>query len=95
VEVRDGRARFSVHVQPRASRSGIVGLHGNALKVRVTAPPVDGAANSELVKVLAEAFAVPRSSVRILAGESSRSKIVEVDGLSETAVRSAAARPDR
>ena len=90
VEIHDGRARFGVRLQPRASRSEIVGEHGESLKVRVTAPPVDGAANEELIRLLAKAFAVPRTAVRILAGESSRSKIVEVDGVSELAVRSAA-----
>lgn len=95
IEMKGGHARFAVHVQPRASRSEIVGIHGAALKVRVTAPPVDGAANAALIAVLSEAFAVPRTAVRILAGESSRSKIVEVDGVSERIVRDAAVRTQR
>ena len=95
VDMRAGRARFAVHVQPRASRSEIAGIHGIALKVRVTAPPADGAANAALIAVLSEAFAAPRTSVRIVAGESSRSKIVEVDGISERAVRDVAARTQR
>jgi uncharacterized protein (TIGR00251 family) len=85
-----GRVRFSVRVQPRASRSEVVGIYGDALKVRLTSPPVDGAANDELVKFLAHVFAVGRRDVRILAGESSRSKIVEIDGITERAVHDVA-----
>jgi len=83
---RGGAVRFSVHVQPRASRSEIAGIHGDALKVRLAAPPVDGAANAALVELLSSAFAIPRRAVRILAGESSRSKLVECDGVSPEAV---------
>ena len=82
----NGRVRLGVHVQPRAARSEIAGLHGDALKVRHTSPPVDGAANEALVKFLAETFAVARRAVRILAGEHSRSKIVEVEGITARAV---------
>ena len=82
----NGRVRLGVHVQPRAARSEIAGLHGDALKVRLTSPPVDGAANEALVKFLAETFAVARRAVRILAGEHSRSKIVEVEGITARAV---------
>lgn len=87
VDLAKGRARFAVHVQPRASRSEITGLHGDALKVRLAAPPVDGAANDALVELLAETFAVARRSIRILAGEHSRSKIVEIEGVTDGAVR--------
>lgn len=87
VTVREGAVRFSVRVQPRASRTGVEGLHGDALKVRVNAPPVDGAANEAVVEVLAEALGVPRRAVRIVAGDSSRTKVVEVDGVSAEAVQ--------
>lgn len=82
----NGRVRFSVHVQPRASRTEIRGLHGDALKVRVAAPPIDGAANEELVEFFSSLFAVGRRAVRILAGTHSRSKIVEIEGINEAAV---------
>jgi uncharacterized protein len=85
-----GRVRFSVRVQPRASSNDVVGVHGDALKIRLTAPPVDGAANAELVDFLADVFAVRRQSVRIVGGESSRSKIVEIDGITERAVHDVA-----
>lgn len=82
----NGRVRLGVHVQPRAARSEIVGVHGDALKVRLTSPPVDGAANEALVKFLADTFAVGRRAVRIVAGEHSRSKIVEIEGITARAI---------
>jgi uncharacterized protein len=91
VEVRGSSVRVSVHVQPRATRSEIVGLHGAALKVRLQAPPVDGAANEALVTLLAERLGVARRAVRVVAGASSRAKTVEVDGTTEDAVRALAA----
>lgn len=87
VTERDGAVRFAVRVQPRASRSGIVGEHGGALKVRLSAPPVDGAANEALVELLAEAFGVPRRAVRVITGLAARGKTVEVDGVGADAVR--------
>ena len=87
VTERDGAVRFAVRVQPRASRSEIVGEHGGALRVRLAAPPVDGAANDALVELLAESLGVPRRAVRIVAGHSSRFKTVEVDGVAADAVR--------
>jgi uncharacterized protein (TIGR00251 family) len=79
--------RLSVHVQPRASRSGLAGIHGDALKVRISSPPVDGAANDELVRTIADAFDVPVRSVRIVAGAASRAKIVEIEGIDEARIR--------
>ena len=76
-----------MHVQPRASRSEVVGVHGDALKVRLQAPPVEGAANEALIRLLAEVLSVRRDAVRILAGRSSRAKVVEVDGVNATSVR--------
>jgi uncharacterized protein (TIGR00251 family) len=84
---RAGAVRFSVRVVPRASRSAIEGMYGEALKVRLAAPPVDGAANDELVEVLADALGVPRSRVRIVGGGHSRTKVVEVDGVTAQEVR--------
>lgn len=82
--------RFNVHVQPRASRSEVVGVHGDALKVRLSAPPVEGAANEALVELLAGLLAVGRRAVRIVAGASARAKVVEVDGITEDRIRSLA-----
>jgi uncharacterized protein (TIGR00251 family) len=77
----DGGIRLAVHVQPRASRTAIDGQHGNALKIRVAAPPVDGAANEALVRFLAEVLDRPRSAVQLTAGAGSRRKTVEVTGI--------------
>jgi uncharacterized protein len=78
-ERRAGVVRFDVRVQPRASRTVVGGAHGGALRVRLSAPPVDGAANDALVDALAESLGVPRRAVRIVAGATSRGKVVEVD----------------
>jgi uncharacterized protein (TIGR00251 family) len=90
-----GRVRFSVRVQPRASKTELSGIHGEALKIRLSAPPVDGAANAALVEFLAKLFAVPRRDVMILAGESSRLKIIEIEGITERAVHDVAGGVDR
>jgi uncharacterized protein (TIGR00251 family) len=95
VQVVGGRVRLAVHVQPRASRREITGVHGEALKVRLTAPPVEGAANDELIELLAETFAVSRRAIRIVAGETSRSKIVEIEGTTEQVVHAVAMRSGR
>ena len=90
VEVRGASIRVHVHVQPRASRSEVVGIHGTALKVRVLSPPVDGAANDALVTLLADRLGVQRRDVRIVHGATSRTKVVEIDGTSAEAVRALA-----
>lgn len=82
-----GAARIAVRVQPRASRTELAGAYGDAVKIRVAAPPVDGAANAELVAFLAKRLGVPKSSVRIVRGEGGRDKLVEVDGVSDEDAR--------
>lgn len=76
-------ARLAILVQPRASRNEIVGWQGDAVKVRLTAPPVEGAANKALVAFLAEAFRVRRSEVRVASGDHARQKVVEFASLTE------------
>lgn len=83
--------RVNIRVQPRASHPGVGGVHGDALKVRVGAAPVDGAANDSVVEVLAKAFGVSRSAVSIVSGHTARSKIVDIAGVTvEDAKRLAA-----
>jgi uncharacterized protein (TIGR00251 family) len=82
-----GGVRLTLHVQPRASRTEVAGRHGDALKMRLAAPPVDGAANEELVRFLAERLKVPRSAVTLLAGRTSRRKLVAARGVSIEEVR--------
>lgn len=83
IPVRDGDkgATFAVRVQPRARRNAISGEMGDALKIALTAPPVEGKANEACVDFLANLLKVPRSSVTIASGESSRNKVVRIAGL--------------
>jgi uncharacterized protein len=83
---RDGRLTFKVRVVPRSSRSEIIGEHDGTLRVRIAAPPVDGAANEELVLILAKAFNISRRAVEITAGHSSKLKCVSLTGASATAL---------
>jgi hypothetical protein len=70
-----------VRVQPRASRTEVAGPYGDALRIRLAAPPVDGAANEALVRFLADRLGVPRASVRLEGGATGRSKVVAIDGV--------------
>jgi uncharacterized protein (TIGR00251 family) len=80
---KDGACRFEVHAKPRAKVSRIVGTREGAVVIALAAPPVDGAANQELVRTLAEALGVARRDVTILRGESSQKKLVAVAGLDQ------------
>jgi len=75
---------LNLHIQPRASKSEVSGVQGDALKIRLTSPPVDGAANKLCREFLAELFHVPKSAVEIISGETSRHKRVKIS-CSETA----------
>ena len=86
MSLRGASVRFSVRVQPRASRTEIAGLHGTALKVRVHAPPVDGAANDAVIELLARQLRIPRGNVRVVSGASGRSKVMEASGVGVRAV---------
>jgi uncharacterized protein (TIGR00251 family) len=81
--------RISVYVQPRASKTGVVGMHGDAWKIRVAAPPVDNAANTALIEFIASKLDIPKRSVRVASGGTGRRKIVEVDGVSLSEVAAA------
>jgi len=70
--------QLTLHVQPGASRTEVAGTHGDALKMRLAAPPVEGKANAELLRFLAEVFGVPRRNVTLLRGELSRAKVVRI-----------------
>ena len=85
----DGGARVRVHVVPRASRTEVCGLQGDALKVRLRAPPVDGRANAALCEFVAEAAGLPRRAVSVVSGETSRAKVLFVPGLSPSALAAA------
>ena len=85
---------FAVRVAPRASRDAIEGEHAGALKVRLTAPPVEGRANEALRRFLAEELDVPVSAVRIISGEASRTKRVSITGVSPTQILALSGTPN-
>ena len=88
IRVRDtaSGATFQIRVQPRAKKNAITGELGDALKVALTAPPVEGRANEACIAFFADLLNVPRSSVTIAAGETSRNKLIRVSGLSAAQV---------
>jgi uncharacterized protein (TIGR00251 family) len=79
---RVGGVRFGVHVRPRSSRTAVGGVREGALEVSLSAPPVDGEANAELVKLLARVLDVRKADIAIVTGQTGRSKVVEVTGVS-------------
>lgn len=83
----DVGVRLTVRVQPRAAANALGGVHGSALKIRLTAPPVDGAANEALRRFLADTFRIPLRDVTIVSGAGSRMKVVELAGITEDRVR--------
>ncbi len=78
---------LSVRIQPRASKNDISVMEGGKVKIRLTAPPVDGAANEALIKFLSDRFKVGRSQVEIVSGHTAREKIVRMDGVTEDDVQ--------
>ena len=85
-ETADG-VNFAVKVQPRARRNAIVGEWGDALKIALTAPPVDGRANEACVEFIADILEVSRSAITILSGQSSRNKVIRVMGITASQLR--------
>lgn len=81
-------ATLSLRVQPRARRNAIVGEMGGALKVAVTAPPLDGRANAACIELLAEFLNLPRTALTIISGQSNRNKVVLVEGFAADQLRS-------
>ena len=76
----EGCLLLRCRLQPRASKDEIVGLQGDRLKIRITSPPVDGKANIELVRFLADAFGCQRYAIALRQGEAGRDKLIEIDG---------------
>lgn len=83
----DGSVLLRIHVQPRAAQNQVAGLQGEALKLRLSAPPVDGKANKAVLAFLAELFALPKSALSLKSGQQSRQKTVLINGVSETTIR--------
>ncbi len=84
---KQGAVTFAVRIVPRASKSEIVGEHDGALKIRIASPPVDGAANDELVRLLAKLLGVSRSNVEIASGQTSKAKQIRINGVTVREVR--------
>jgi hypothetical protein len=78
---------LTLHIQPRASRNEVCGVRGDALRIRLTSPPVDGAANRLCREFLADLFHVPKSAVEIISGETSRHKRVRITGADSETLR--------
>ena len=87
-DVADG-CTLSVRVQPGAKRDAVIGLHGEAVKIALSAPPVDGKANDALIAFVAEKVRVPRARVSLVSGLTNRSKVLRVTGKSAAEVRTA------
>jgi uncharacterized protein (TIGR00251 family) len=88
-EMKEATVTLKVRLQPRATRNGIDGLHGDALKVKVTAPPVEGRANKAVKKLLAEQLGLSPSQIEIIAGERSREKVLRISGISRAEMEKA------
>lgn len=88
----DGRLTLTLHIQPGAKKTELAGLHGDALKIRLAAPPVDGKANEALLRFVAETLAVPKAAVCLKSGQTSRRKVLEVSGCTAEALAALRAR---
>jgi uncharacterized protein (TIGR00251 family) len=75
--------QFKIKVQPRSSKNEISGIQGDALKVKLIAPPVDGEANEACIRFLSKIFAVPRKRIKIISGQTSPHKIIEIENITE------------
>lgn len=82
IREKDSFIYVKLYIQPRASRNEIVGLYNKALKIRLTSPPVEGAANELLTRFISKCLGLPKSGVEIVSGDKSRHKIIKVKGIS-------------
>ena len=89
IDEKDGAVRLQVYVQPRAAQTQIVGMHGDSLKIRIAAPPVEGEANAELERFIAKLVSIAKSNVSVRAGASSRLKTVSIENTTAAAVEAA------
>ena len=84
----DGRVTLTLHIQPGAKKTEFAGQHGDALKIRLAAPPVDGKANEALIKFVAETLNLPKSAVNLKSGQTSRRKVLELQGALVSSIES-------
>ena len=85
----DKGVTLRLHIQPGAKKTAVTGLHGEALKIRLAAPPVDGKANACLIAFLADTLGIAKAAVRLVSGETSRAKRVRIDGIDSALARRA------
>ena len=83
VSTSDEGILLRLHIQPRASKSEVAGTHGDCLKIRLKAPPVEGKANSELIKFLSKLLGLPKNNIEIISGHASRRKTVKLAGITK------------
>lgn len=83
----NGRITLTLHIQPGAKKTEFAGLHGDALKIRLAAPPVDGKANEALIRFFAENLHLPKAAVTLKSGQTSRRKMLELSGTSVEAIK--------
>ncbi len=81
IKATDGGIRLTIRLTPKSSRDKVLGPHGDALKIALTSPPIEGKANAHLVKFLSKLLRVPKSAITFATGELSRNKVVDVDGV--------------
>jgi uncharacterized protein (TIGR00251 family) len=86
----DGRITLTLHIQPGAKKTEFAGLHGDALKIRLAAPPVDGKANAVLLGFVAETLGLPKLAVNLKSGQTSRRKVLEIQGAEISATKALA-----
>ncbi|AXS81137.1 DUF167 domain-containing protein [Dechloromonas sp. HYN0024] len=83
----DGRITLTLHIQPGAKKTEFAGLHGDALKIRLAAPPVDGKANEALIRFVADTLKLAKSAVSLKSGQTSRRKVLEIQGAPLSAIQ--------
>ncbi len=82
----NGEVTLTLHIQPGAKKTEFAGLHGDALKIRLAAPPVDGKANEALIRFVADTLGLPKSAVNLKSGQTSRRKVLAVNGAKPEAI---------
>lgn len=87
----DGCVTLTLHIQPGAKKTELAGLHGDALKIRLAAPPVDGKANKALLKFIAETLGMAKTAITLKSGHTSRRKVLEIKGADRIAIAALAA----
>ncbi|MNJ92795.1 hypothetical protein D3C87_104690 [compost metagenome] len=87
IEETKGGVRLRLFIQPKSSKNEIIGPHNGALKIKITAPPIDGKANECLIEFLSDCLNIPKRDITLLKGDTGRNKTVEIQGLDEVAVR--------